>query len=179
MKKSQPAFTLGDEQKFEALKMRYKDQVELLRYMTTLDFRIFGGYITLQLLLGSWLSQHSPAAFSARIGVAAIDLALTIVATALLHNEFKLRTEVVATLKNIAVALRFSEEDVYITPGTLNAPTKFRAWRHWYLLGIVVAFCGIVFLLFSDAFAAPTAPPMSATPMSPTPMSATPPASSP
>ena len=160
MNQPQPAFSLSNDQKFDALKMRYEDQVKLLRYMTTLDFRIFGGYITLQLLLGSWLSQHPPAALSGRIGIAAIDLALMVVATVFLNNDYKRRTEVVATLKNIAVALRFSEENAYITPGALNATMKFRAWRFWYLFGIIVAFGGIMFLLFSGSFAIPTSTPL-------------------
>ena len=35
-------FKMSDDQKFEALKMRYEDHVELLRYMTTLDFQSHG-----------------------------------------------------------------------------------------------------------------------------------------
>ena len=144
----EPTFRISDEQKFEALKLRYEDHVELSRYLTTLDFQIFGGYITLQLLLGSWLGEHPPEAIAARIGIALINASLTVVAAALIHNDYKRKIEVVATLKNIATALRFSEPDAYITPGTLNAPTKFRAWRHWYFLGIISAFIGIMFLLF-------------------------------
>ena len=160
MNQPQPAFSLSDEQKFEALKMRYQDQVKLLRYMTTLDFRIFGGYITLQLLLGCWLSQHPPAVLSGRIGIAAIDLALMVVATVFLTNNYKRRAEVGATLKNITVALRFSEEDAYITPGALNATIGFRAWRYWSLFGIVAAFSGIMLLLFSGSFPIPTSTPL-------------------
>ena len=55
---ARPPFKMSDDQKFEALKMRYEDHVELLRFMTTLDFKIFGGYMTLQLLVGSWLGEH-------------------------------------------------------------------------------------------------------------------------
>jgi hypothetical protein len=144
-----PAFPLTDEQKFDALKMRYKDQVKLLRYMTTLDFRIFGGYITLQILLGAWLGAHPPGKPMACAGIAAIDLALAIVAAVFLENDYKRRTEVAATLKNIAVALRFSEDDAYLRPGPLNVSTRSRAWRHWYRLGLFLAFFGIVLLLIS------------------------------
>ena len=141
-------FKMSDDQKFEALKMRYEDHVELLRYMTTLDFQIFGGYITLQLLVGSWLGEHAPDATAARVGIAIIDAALAIVAAALIHNDYMRRTEVVATLKNIATALCFTEPGAYLAGIPLNAPTTFRAWRHWYWLGIFVAFCGIFVLLF-------------------------------
>ena len=147
MNPSGPAFPLTDEQKFGALKMRYKDQVKLLRYMTTLDFKIFGGYITLQILLGAWLSTYPPATLIACAGIATIDLALTIVGAVFLENDYKRRAEVAATLKNIAVALRFSEDDAYITPGPLNVSTKSRAWRHWYRLGLLLAFSGIILLL--------------------------------
>jgi hypothetical protein len=50
---------LNHEEKFEALKMLHDNQAELLRFMTALDFKIFGGYITLQLALGSWLAEHT------------------------------------------------------------------------------------------------------------------------
>jgi hypothetical protein len=149
MNQPAPAFPLTDEQKFDALKMRYKDQVKLLRYMTTLDFKIFGGYITLQILLAAWLGTHPPAALLACIGIAAVDLALAIVAAVFLENDYKRRTEVAATLKNIAVALRFSEDDAYIAPGPLNVAGKIRAWRHWYRLGLFLALSGIILLLIS------------------------------
>lgn len=147
-KPTQIPFTLSDDQKFEALKMRYEDHVELLRFMTALDFQIFGGYITLQLLVGSWLGEHAPDTTVARVGIAIIDAALTLVAAALIHNNYMRRTEVVATLKNIATALCFNESGTYLTGRALNAPTAFRAWRHWYWLGIFVAFVGILLLLF-------------------------------
>jgi len=128
--------------------MRYEDQVELLRFMTALDFQIFGGYITLQLLVGSWLGEHAPAATAACIGIAIIDAALAIVAAALIHNDYMRRTEVVATLKNIATALRFTEAGAYLPEIPLNPTTKLRAWRCWYWLGILFAFAGIIVLLF-------------------------------
>ncbi len=44
---------LTEEHKFEALKLKYTDHVELLRFITKLDVQLFSGYITIQLALGA------------------------------------------------------------------------------------------------------------------------------
>ncbi|MBI5386511.1 MAG: hypothetical protein HZA90_17720 [Verrucomicrobia bacterium] len=143
------ALPLKPEQKFEALKMLHDNQAELLRFMTTLDFRIFGGYITLQLILGSWLAEHRPDTTASQAGVAIIDGALALIAAALIYNSYKRRAEVAATFKNINAALCFTEVGAYLpSEPLLSSTSKFRAWRWWYMFGIVVAYVGIVLLLF-------------------------------
>ena len=139
---------LTGQQKFEALKLRYKDQVELLRFMTKLDFQIFGGYTTLQLALGSWLSQHTIAVPLAKVGILLVDLALALIAGILLYNDFRRRKEVVSTIKNINAALGYSEPNVYLEGKVLNAETAFRPWAHFYILGVIVCFLGIILLIF-------------------------------
>ena len=54
---------------FEALKVRYEDQVKLLRFMTQIDLRIFSGYMTLQLALAAWLAANPPSGIFATIGI--------------------------------------------------------------------------------------------------------------
>ena len=61
---------------FDALKLRYEDQVALLRSLTQFDFKIFVGFFTLQLLLASWLSANPISSCTVRIALAVIDAVL-------------------------------------------------------------------------------------------------------
>ena len=135
---------------FEALKCRFEDQVELLHRLTLHDYRVFSGYITLQLALGAWVATQGTnlAAGSPRTGLMLIDLALATIAGALLYNNYKRRKEVTDTVHNCSIALGYETTGVYLAGKTLNAPTKFRPWVPWYLAGIVLAFVGIVFVVF-------------------------------
>ena len=139
---------LNDSQKFEALKLRFLDQVELLRVMTQLDLKIFTGYLTLQLAFGGWLSTTDIKSLLIKIGLLTIDLSLTGLASKLVYNSYRRRKEVVATLKNINDALNFNTLDYYIKDSKINATTKFRPWWYWYLIGIYAGFTGIVLIIF-------------------------------
>jgi hypothetical protein len=140
---------LTQQQRFEALKMRYEDQVKLLRFMTKLDAQIFGVYFTLQLAFGSFLVRLAPPPyFGSRIGIATIDFTLALIAFIFLHNNFRRRKEAGATLKNVMTAIGFYEAGIYLsTP--LNAASKYRAWGPWYVAGIVLAFAGVMLVLFT------------------------------
>ena len=92
---------LDKNQKFESLKMRYKDHVELLRFMTKLDVQIFSGYITVQLALGAWIAANPIKGCWTKLGIILIDLVLAAIAFMLLHKDAKRRTEVVGIIKNI------------------------------------------------------------------------------
>ena len=141
---------LTSQQKFEALKICYKSHVDTLRFMTKIDFQIFGGYMTLQLVLGSWLSQNTlPTCFS-QTGILFVDLALSFIACILLYNDYRRRKEVVDTLTNINQALGYTEPNIYIVGKTLMTETIFRPWAYFYILGIVVGLFGIVLIIFKN-----------------------------
>jgi hypothetical protein len=140
--------TLTPDQQFEALKLRYEDHVELLRFMTKLDMEIFGAYITLQLALGSFLARMStPLHTSAKIGICIIDLTLAFIAVIFLRNNFYRRKEAVATLTNVMSALGYDQPGVF-GQAALNPPYRFRPWAPWYFVGVSIAFAGVVLLLF-------------------------------
>ena len=139
---------LTPEQKFEALKLRYQDHVALLRWMTNLDFKIFGGYMTLQLAFASWLSQHPVLATWSRLGLFVIDFTLAFLAARLLYLSDKRRNEVVATLQNVNSALGYNTEGAFLSERALNPPTKRYRWPLWYVAGVFVGFAGAVFVLF-------------------------------
>jgi len=138
---------------FEALRYRFENQTEQLYRMTLIDLRIFTGYITLQLALGAWTATHEAdiAGGTVRVGLLIIDLALAIIAAALLYNNYKRRTEVVGTVKNCNQALGYEDEGVYLEGSPLNAHTKFRPWAGWYFAGIVAGFAGVAMVLFGSS----------------------------
>ncbi len=173
----QPAYQ-GHE--FEALKLRYEDHVELLRTLTALDLQIFTGYITVQVVLGGWLTQYPVRDILLKIGLVLIDLTLSGVAGWLLYNNYKRRTEVVGTIKNLNDALGFTKPDIYLQGKAINAPTTFRPWVYGYLVGVVAGAVGVGLIILASpatgntvsttatptiAPATPTAIPATSTPM--------------
>jgi len=137
---------LTDNQKFEALKLRYTDHVELLRSITKLDVQIFSGYITVQLALGAWLGSH-PINLWPKIGLSVIDLVLAVIALKLLHKDFLRRKEVVGIIENINEALNFNTEGAYLPGKSINDNTNTRPWFSWFVVGIIAGFIGIVIIL--------------------------------
>ncbi len=135
---------LSDQQKFEALHMRYEDHVELLRKMTDLDLRIFSGLMTLQLVLGGWLASDPITDWLPLIGILILDGALAFFGVVLLRNNTIRRKEAVATLKNVMSVLGFYKEGFYVKGITINAPGRFILWGPWYTCGVIVTYIGLV-----------------------------------
>ncbi|EJS9609378.1 hypothetical protein BBM40_21510 [Vibrio parahaemolyticus] len=143
--------------KYDALKLRFTDQVSLLVKITELDLKIFSGYITVQLALGAWLitkSSFLPVDTCQRIlsiiGLLIIDTVLSGIAATLLYNNYMRRREIIATVKNLNSALGYNQRGVYIE-SPINAETKFRPWWWSYLLGIFCGYVGIAVVLFGLA----------------------------
>ena len=106
---------LTPEQKFEALKMRYEDHVELLRFNARQDLEIFGGYITLQGVLAGFLAQMAtPPNIWIKVGIIFIDLALTMIA-------FVLRK---AMLRGTMKAVQFGPPDARSQTVALALPQE-------------------------------------------------------
>ena len=139
---------LTDEQKFDALKLRYNDHVELLRFITKLDVQIFSGYITLQLALGAWLATNRPEDLISKIGIILIDFTLGTIAAKLLYNDYLRRKEIVAILRNLCEALGFRKTGYYLPDKAIDIDTQSRTWWWWYLLGIISGVVGIIFITF-------------------------------
>lgn len=133
---------------FDALKLRYEDQVELLRYLTQFDFRIFTAFFAVQLAMGGWLAAHPAPTQAVQCGLATIDVVLAALSVKLLHNQHCRRQEVQATIKNINTALGFNEIGIYLEGQALNPTYERRLWFKWYALGVVVATTGLLVILF-------------------------------
>jgi hypothetical protein len=141
--------SLSEDQRFEALRMRYEDHVELLRVMTGLDLRLFSGVMALQLALGGWLASNPVKNWPPLIGILVLDGVLAFFGGVLLRNNALRRKEAVATLKNVMGALGFYREGFYVAGLTINAPGRFRLWGPWYIRGVVVAYIGLVLVAIS------------------------------
>lgn len=139
-----PAY-LGRE--FEALRVRYEDQVELLRTLTKLDLQIFTGYLTLQAALGGWFATQPIGQWQTKFGILLVDFALTFIAAGLLYNNYRRRAEVVETIRNLCDAFGFTVEGVYLPGRAINPPTTFRPWWYWFLTGIGIALIGVTIII--------------------------------
>jgi hypothetical protein len=148
---------LTEEQKFEALKLRYTDHVEILRFMTKLDVQLFSGYITLQIALGAWIATHPINGIWPKIGIILIDIVLAGIASKLLWNDYKRREEVVGIIKNINEALKFNTSGVYLSDSPINVQTKTRPWHKWFLIGIAAGVLGIIMVTFGGVVIIPPA----------------------
>lgn len=132
---------------FDALKLRYEDQVDLLRSLTQFDFKIFVGFFTLQLLLASWLSAKAIPSCTVRIALAVIDVVLAVLSVKLLHNQHCRRQEVAETIANINTALGFEEPGLYVPNVPLNPSYKRRYWFKWYAGGVAIVTAGVLVVL--------------------------------
>jgi hypothetical protein len=140
---------------FEALKLRYEDQVALLRSLTTIDWQVFTSYITIQVVLGSWLIQNPINNLLLRLALELIDLTLAGIAGWLLYSNYKRRIEVVGTVKNLNEALGFTEPGIYLPGKAINPPTIFRPWVYGYILGVITGALGVALILFGSSIAIP------------------------
>lgn len=138
---------LTGQQKFEALIHRHQDMSNLLQTLTSFDLKIFTSFLTLQLVLGGFISQFTLTDFG-KYGLFTIDIALALVCSLLLLNNKIRRVEIVDTIKNCNKALGYQEKDCYLTDEILNGKTKFRPWLWFYLLGNLISIIGVALILF-------------------------------
>lgn len=132
---------------FDALKLRYEDQVHLLRTLTEIDHKLVTAFFTLQLALGAWLVSQATLALQLQWGIGLIDLAFTGVFIKLLYNNNCRRQEVAATIANINEALGFEKPGVYLEGKALNPSYVRRYWFRWYVVAALLSTAGVAVAL--------------------------------
>lgn len=142
--------SLWAENHFDILKLRYDDQVTLLRKLTDIDLQVFGGYLTVSLAFASWASQYPPTDTRSTVGLLIISLAFAFAASIMLLFNFKRRLEIIETVQNINEALGYETVGALIEGKKINAKTKFRPWRNLYFFVIWVVFAGLALLLSAE-----------------------------
>lgn len=146
-----PPKSMFQEKRFDILKLRYDDQVTLLRKLTDVNLQVFGGYLTLSLAFGSWVSQHPIKDLPSRGGLTIISLTLAIATTTFLLFNAKRREEIVATVRNLNEALGYESVGLFLPDQSINAKTKFRPWRNVFFLCIWSVFAGTSLLVFAQS----------------------------
>lgn len=156
-------------QKIDLLKIQFKNQVELLRYITNHDWRIFAGFLTLQVLISYILSTNDIETVQ-RVGILVTDGAIAMIAINMLNLQRKRRIEALHTLQRVMLALSFFESGAYVRgipivpyeftvqkareydpAHKVTYKTKgFRLWFHVYLLGIIIALMGVLVIAFGS-----------------------------
>lgn len=145
-----PKQELTPEQKFEVALARFQDHCELLRKLTSLDFQILGGCLTILLGATAWLAEHPPTQQLARWGIMLAVVAIALLAATLLRSNARRRDEVVAGLKRAKRFLGLTVRDTFFEGHTLDSRTKYMRWLPWYLAFIAAASAGTGIVLFSE-----------------------------
>lgn len=145
--------TVQPEDKFKAVKLRFKDQSELLHRLTLIDLRLFIGYLTIQLLAGSWFiaNMDKMNSLASKFGLLLIDFSLAIVALTLLHRQKLRRKEAVNTIRNCCKALGYQDKGAYIKRECIDPEMKTRFWFPLYAVGIISSFLGFILVVFANS----------------------------
>jgi len=140
------------DKKFEALKLRYEDQVEFLRSNSAFNFRILSGFFAIQILIGGWIFKYPAINIYYKVGLAIIDIIMGIISIIFLSNLFNRRKEAIDTVKNINEALGFTVKDAYLNCKTINAESATSRWTWFisYIICIIVAIIGFLIILFAS-----------------------------
>jgi hypothetical protein len=146
MNKNEEPLDMTSERKFQALTMLYQKHADLLRFMTTHDLQIFGGYLSIQLALSSWLSQNT-LNYPARATTIILDAIVAFIAAALIYQASKRRQQIHALFDKLNRALLFKKSGSYLPDAPLMLDDKRRLWGWWYISGIVIAFIAVAFLV--------------------------------
>lgn len=137
---------------FEALKLRYKDQVEFLRSNSLFNFRVLSGFFAIQILIGGWILKYPPINMSFRIGLLIMDVVMAIISIIFLINLFKRRKEAIDTVRNINEALGFTVKGAYLDCNTINAEPMTSRWTWFiaYIICILISVAGFLMILFGS-----------------------------
>jgi hypothetical protein len=135
---------------FDALKIRYEDQVALLRSLTQNELKLVSGFVTMQLVLGGWLSAHPTGSMVQNVGLLIIDLVLAGGVAKILHHSYRRRGEVIATVLNLNEALGYSVKGAYIDNKTINPSPAIRSWFGTFLVSIAAGVIGFALILFGS-----------------------------
>ena len=146
---------LDPQSKFEALKMRFEQQTELLRYMRQMDLTILTGFLTIQAVGAGRLLEH-PLKWGAPLaGMAIFDVSLLGCVIFILYQHFARRNVEVEKLRAVREALGFYEKDVYLPGRAIEERRSSTLAANWYW-GFVVAAALSTTALFVVALATTT-----------------------
>jgi len=133
--------------KLEILKIRYQDQVELLRILTILDLKVIFGYFTVIAAITAWLITRAPSAFSGQIILSSIIGISTACVVYYLYSQKKRRDEAVETVVNLNEAFGLYKEGEFIDNKAINPPSNYRPLFPVYLIAITAVGISSIYLI--------------------------------
>ena len=137
--------------KYELVKYRHQDQAKLSLHISDTDFKVFSGYLTLQVALCSFIIYKAPGmSFVAKIGFSLIDIVLAWACFKLLRNHWYRRKEIVETIKNCNEYLGYNEVGFYLKDKAINGKTVNRFWFGTYTVVVIAACVAFQFILFAN-----------------------------
>lgn len=133
--------------KKEILKTAYELQTRYLQWLSEIDFKIFTGFLTIQLVFAGWLSQYPPTSAVVGTGLLIVDGSMASLACALLLKNQKRRVQEVEKLANIYDALEFSKEGVYLPNKQLSGRPESRPSLWLNIIAIIASLVGVFILI--------------------------------
>jgi hypothetical protein len=124
---------------FEILKLRYQDQVELLRFITSLELKVIFGFFTVIAAIVAWLITKAPSTFNGQITLSIIIGVSTLSAVLYLYSQKRRRDEVVQTVINLNEALGLNEPGKFIFGKAINPSFKYRRLFPVYLVAVLAS----------------------------------------
>jgi hypothetical protein len=146
---------------FEVLKVRYAEQAAHIRDLNQYEMRLFGGFISIQLLLASWFAAHPISDSWSKVGILLVDSAMLLVCLQILTAVRGRRIEIRDTIININEAFGLYVSGIYLKGKSINPQPPAKRNFIWFNVGCWVAFAGVVITLFMPL--APVTTPPSAT----------------
>jgi hypothetical protein len=108
----------------EILLTRYKEHAEHIRHLDLFEIRVASGFVTVQLIFGSWFVSHPVESCAIKFSLLLIDIALLLVCVQLLLGARNRRGEVVETIRNINSALGLDKTGTYLPDRAINPPNR-------------------------------------------------------
>jgi hypothetical protein len=140
--------------KLERLKLAFENQTSYLALFTTVDFKLFVGYITLQLAFAGWMvtSTLGKTFNSIHCGLLLVDFAIAVAAWGLLNKNHSRRDDEIGKLRNICEALGYHKPGEFLSNGEpLFKRTISRPSLKWYRFVIVTIWVGVTLVLLGPA----------------------------
>ena len=134
----------------EILKAKYLDHAEELRFRTNFDFKLLSGFVTLNLVLAAWLTQHPLATVWFKVGFAIFVFGISGVAVLLFQRNLRRRKVVVEIMHNLNDALGFDKDGVFRDKGPINPKSNLKTtyWTPWYRIAVLLFFLAQIFIIF-------------------------------
>jgi hypothetical protein len=132
-----------EEKKLEILRLGFDNQVQYLRMMSDVDLKIFFGYITVQLVLASWLAEHPLPTLTLKSGILLINLAFAVLAINAFRVNQNRKREAVSVLRNLCEALGFTVKGTFLSDKCIQTSVPIRPWTWLYNITAIVATVGV------------------------------------